>query len=167
MTIGFSILRLLVGLTMASHGAQKLFGWFGGYGLKGTAGFLEQLGFVPGKRNAIMAGLAELVGGVLLALGLATPLAAVLIVSVMVVAIGSVHLKNGFFNHLQGYEYNLIIAVTALSFVWGGPGPLSLDHVLGIQLSGLIWAVAALAVGLVGGAIQLAGRRAPAVQKAD
>ena len=167
MTIGFSILRVLVGLTMASHGAQKLFGWFGGYGIKGTAGFLEQLGFVPGRRNAVMAGLAELVGGLLLALGLATPLAAVLIVSVMVVAVGSVHVKNGFFNHLQGYEYNLILAVTALSFVWEGPGPLSLDAVLGIQVSGLIWAVAALAAGLVGGAIQLAGRRVPAAQKAD
>jgi hypothetical protein len=78
-----------------------------------------------------------------------------------------VHLKNGFFNHLQGYEYKVIIAVTALSFVWGGPGPRSLDHVLGIQLSGLIWAVAALAIALVGGAIQLAGRRAPTVQKAN
>jgi putative oxidoreductase len=167
MTIGFSILRVLVGLTMASHGAQKLFGWFGGYGIKGTAGFLEQLGFVPGRRNAVMAGLAELVGGLLLTLGLATPLAAVLIVSVMVVAIGSVHLKNGFYNHLQGYEYNLILAVTALSFVWGGPGPLSLDAVLGIQVSGLIWAAAALAAGLVGGAIQLAGRRAPAALKAN
>ena len=167
MTIGFSILRVLVGLTMASHGAQKLFGWFGGYGIKGTAGFLEQLGFVPGRRNAVMAGLAELVGGLLLTLGLATPLAAVLIVSVMVVAIGSVHLKNGFYIHLQGYEYNLILAVTALSFVWGGPGPLSLDAVLGIQVSGLIWAAAALAAGLVGGAIQLAGRRAPAALKAN
>jgi putative oxidoreductase len=167
MSIGFSILRVLVGLTMASHGAQKLFGWFGGYGIKGTAGFLEQLGFVPGRRNAVMAGFAELLGGLLLALGLATPLAAVLIVSVMVVAIGSVHLKNGFYNHLQGYEYNLILAVTALSFVWGGPGPLSLDAVLGIQVSGLIWAAAALAAGLVGGAIQLAGRRAPAAQKVN
>jgi putative oxidoreductase len=167
MGMGFSVLRLLVGLTMASHGAQKLFGWFGGYGIKGTAGFLEQLGFVPGRRNAVMAGLAELGGGLLLALGLATPLAAVLIVSVMVVAIGSVHLKNGFFNHLQGYEYNLILATSVLSFVWGGPGPLSLDAALGIQVSGLIWAVAALAVGFVGGAIQLAGRRVPATQKAE
>jgi|SRR5689334_9523339 len=167
MAIGFSILRLLVGLTMASHGAQKLFGWFGGYGIKGTAGFLEQLGFVPGRRNAVMAGLAELVGGLLLALGLATPLAAVLIISVMVVAIGSVHLKNGFYNHVQGYEYNVILAVTALSFVWGGPGPLSLDAVFGIQASGLIWAVGSLAAGLVGGAIQLAGRRVPAAQKAS
>jgi len=162
---GFFLLRVLVGLTMASHGAQKLFGWFGGYGIKGTAGFLEQLGFVPGRRNAIMAGLAELVGGLLLALGLATPIAAALIVSVMLVAIGSVHLKNGFFNHMQGYEYNLILSVAALSFALTGAGPLSLDAVLGIQDAGPVWALAALAAGVVGGAVQLAGRRAPAVQK--
>src|SRR5205809_541819 len=76
MSIGILILRLMAGLTLAAHGAQKLFGWFGGYGLAGTGGFLEQLGFVPGKRNALFAGLAEAIGGLLLALGLATPLAA-------------------------------------------------------------------------------------------
>src|SRR5258707_9932022 len=117
MSIGLLILGLVVGLTLAGHGTQKLFGWFGGYGLTGTAGFLEQLGFVPGRRNALFAGLAELGGGLLLALGLATPLAAVLIISVMFVAIVSVHLKSGFFNHMQGYEYLLLLAVVALSIV--------------------------------------------------
>ena len=167
MATGLLILRLVVGLTLAAHGAQKLFGWFGGYGLKGTAGFLEQLGFIPGWRHAVMAGLAETVGGLLLALGLATPLAAVLIVSVMLVAIGSVHLKNGFFNHMQGYEYNLILAVVALSIVAIGPGALSLDAALGIQDWGVIWAVAALAVGVVGAAVRLAGRRIPVAQPAQ
>ena len=75
MAIGLLILRLVVGLTLAAHGAQKLFGWFGGYGLNGTGGFLEQLGFVPGRRNALLAGLSETAGGLLLALGLATPAA--------------------------------------------------------------------------------------------
>ncbi len=98
MALGLLILRLVVGLTMAAHGAQKLFGWFGGYGLQGTGGFLEQLGFVPGRRNALFAGLAELTGGLLLALGLATPFAATLIISVMFVAVATVHLKNGYFN---------------------------------------------------------------------
>jgi len=74
MTFALLILRLVVGLTMAAHGAQKLFGWFGGYGLKGTGGFLEQLGFIPGRRHALLVGLAEFGGGLLLALGLATPL---------------------------------------------------------------------------------------------
>src|SRR5204863_4333761 len=108
MAIGLLMLRLFVGLTLAAHGAQKLFGWFGGYGLTGTAGFLEQLGFVPGRRNALFAGLAETGGGLLLALGLATPIAAAMIVAVMVVAAVSVHLKHGFFVHNQGYEYALV-----------------------------------------------------------
>src|SRR5216117_2865677 len=82
--------RLFFGLGIAAHGAQKLFGWFGGYGLAGTGGFLEQLGFHPGKRAAFMAGFAETAGGVLLALGAATPLAATLIVGVMLVAIVTV-----------------------------------------------------------------------------
>src|SRR5687767_6036829 len=115
MAIALLILRLVVGLTLAAHGAQKLFGWFGGYGLTGTGGFLEQLGFFPGRRNAFLAGLAELSGGLLLALGFATPLAATLIISVMFVAIATVHLKNGFFNSNQGFEYNLTLAVVALS----------------------------------------------------
>src|SRR2546423_5380191 len=88
MALGLLILRLVVGLTMAAHGSQKLFGWFGGYGLAGTGGFLEQLGFVPGRRNALFAGLAEMGGGLLLAAGLATPIAAALALSVMVVAGG-------------------------------------------------------------------------------
>jgi putative oxidoreductase len=114
MAIGLLILRLFVGLTLAAHGAQKLFGWFGGYGLTGTGGFLEQLGFFPGKRHALFAGLAELVGGLFLALGFATPLAATLIISVMFVAIATVHLKHGFFNHNQGYEYNLTLAILTI-----------------------------------------------------
>ena len=73
MSIGILILRLVVGLTLAAHGTQKLFGWFGGYGLAGTGGFLEQLGFVPGRRHALFAGLAETGAGLLLALGLLTP----------------------------------------------------------------------------------------------
>src|SRR2546430_12068011 len=76
MSIGILMLRLVVGLTLAAHGAQKLFGWFGGYGLTGTGGFLEQLGFVPGRRNALLAGLAEVGGGLLLAGGLSAPNAA-------------------------------------------------------------------------------------------
>src|SRR5258706_1041260 len=104
MSIGLLILRLVVGLALAGHGTQKLFGWFGGYGLTGTAGFLEQLGFVPGRRNALFAGLAETAGGLLLALGLATPIAAAMIVAVMVVAAVSVDFEDGFFSCNQGFE---------------------------------------------------------------
>lgn len=166
MVIGLTILRLVAGLTLAAHGAQKLFGWFGGYGLAGTGGFLEQLGFLPGRRNALFAGLAEGVGGLFLALGLATPLAAAVIISVMLVATVSVHLKNGFFNHKQGYEYTLMLGVIALTFAFVGPGPISVDAILGIHASGALWGLAALAIGVVGGTVQLAGRRAPAAQEA-
>ena len=164
MGIGILILRLVAGLTLAAHGAQKLFGWFGGYGLTGTGGFLEQLGFVPGKRNALFAGLAEAVGGLLLALGFATPLAAAVIIAVMTVAIVSVHLKHGFFNHNQGYEYTMTLAVIAVSLGFTGPGPFSLDAVLGVHAVGPAWGVAAAAIGLAAAAIQLAGRRVPAPQ---
>ena len=167
MAIGLLILRLVVGLTLAAHGAQKLFGWFGGYGLTGTGGFLEQLGFFPGRRHALFAGLAELSGGLLLALGLATPLAATLIISVMFVAIATVHLKHGFFNHNQGYEYNLTLAVVALSVAIIGAGPVSVDAALRLQDTGPVWGLAALLAGIIGGAVQLAGRRVPAAQKAS
>src|SRR5206468_3272911 len=129
MSIGILILRLVVGLTQAEHGAQKLFGWFGGYGLTGTGGFLEQLGFVPGRRAALFAGLAETGAGLLLALGLATPVAAAVALSVMVVASVSAHAPKGFFVHNGGYEYTLILGIAALSLAFTGPGPLSLDAV--------------------------------------
>src|SRR5258705_1563308 len=103
MALGLLILRLVVGLTMAAHGAQKLFGWFGGYGLTGTGGFLEKLGFFPGRRNALFAGLAEVAGGLLLALGLATPLAATLIISVMFVAVATVPRINRDFTSSEGF----------------------------------------------------------------
>ena len=162
MSIGILILRLVAGLTLAAHGAQKLFGWFGGYGLAGTGGFLEQLGFVPGKRNALFAGLAEAIGGLLLALGLATPLAAAVIIAVMTVASVSVHLKHGFFNHNQGFEYTMMLAVIALSIAITGPGPISLDALLGVRDAGAGWGLLALVVGLAGAGLQLAQRQVPA-----
>jgi len=167
MALGLLILRLVVGLTMAAHGAQKLFGWFGGYGLQGTGGFLEQLGFFPGRRNALFAGSAEFTGGLLLALGLATPFAATLIISVMFVAVATVHLKNGYFNSSQGFEYNLTLVAVALSLAIIGAGPVSLDAALHLHDAGPIWGLAALVAGVGGGLVQLAGRRAPAAQKAN
>ena len=166
MSIGILILRLVAGLTLAAHGAQKLFGWFGGYGLAGTGGFLEQLGFVPGKRNALFAGLAEAIGGLLLALGLATPLAAAVIIAVMTVASVSVHLKHGFFNHNQGYEYTMMLAVIALSIAITGPGPISLDALLGVRDAGAGWGLLALVVGLAGAGLRLAQRQVPAPAEA-
>lgn len=159
MSIGILILRLVVGLTLAAHGAQKLFGWFGGYGLSATGGFFEQIGFVPGRRSALLAGLAEVVAGLLLALGLATPLAAAITVAVMLVASVSVHLKHGFFVQNNGYEHTLMLGLGALSLAFTGPGALSLDAVLGLPDAALGWGIGALVVGLAGGGLQLATRR--------
>jgi putative oxidoreductase len=161
MDFGILMLRLVVGLTLAAHGGQKLFGWFGGGGLQGTSAFMEQLGFVPAARNALLAGVAEGVGGVLLALGLATPLAAAMLFGAMVVAGVSVNLKNGFFITNSGYEYNLVLALAALSLAFTGAGRVSFDSLLGLSLAGARWGMAAFVVGLVGATLQLGSRRGP------
>jgi putative oxidoreductase len=162
MSIGILMLRLVVGLTLAAHGAQKLFGWFGGYGLTATGGFLEQLGFVPGRRAALQAGLAEVGAGLLLALGLLTPVAAAVALSVMVVAGVSAHAGKGFFAHNGGYEYTLILGIAALSIAFTGPGALSVDALLGVRDAGAGWGLAALVVGLAGAGVQLSRRQLPA-----
>src|SRR2546421_8063795 len=104
MDVGLLVLRLVVGLTIAAHGSQKLFGWFGGGGLDGTAPFLEQLGFRPGKVHAAVTGIAEMGGGAGLALGLLTPLAAAAVIGAMIAAAVSVHWSKGFFLTNGGYE---------------------------------------------------------------
>ena len=161
MDLGLVILRSVVGLTLAAHGVQKLFGWFGGYGLDGTGQFMETLGFHPGRRHAALAGLTETGGGVLLALGLLTPLGAALSASVMLVATITVHLKAGFFAAGGGYEYNLVLAAAALSVAFSGPGAFSLDALLGYSFSGTLWGIGAIAVAVVGAVAQLAQRQAP------
>lgn len=161
MLVGLLILRVVVGLTLAGHGAQKLFGWFGGHGLSGTGGFMESLGFVPGRFAALTAGLTETLGGLLLAVGLVTPLAAAGIIGVMLVATVAVHLSNGFFITAGGYEYNLVLAAVALSLAFAGPGAWSLDAVLGLAWHGLDWGLGALALGVLGGGLQLVLRRRP------
>ena len=165
MDLGLLVLRLFVGLSLAAHGSQKLFGWFGGYGLAGTGGYMEQLGFHPGKRAALLAGLAEAAGGLLLASGAATPLAAAVIVGVMLVAIASVHWSKGFFAHTGGYELPLLYALAALSFVLAGPGRFAVDAAVGREYAGLGWTIASLLVGAGGALAQLASRhREPKVE---
>ena len=161
MSIGLLLLRLAIGLAFVAHGTQKLFGWFGGYGLAGTSGFFAKLGFPAGKRHAFMAGLAEAGGGLLLVLGLLTPLGTLAIVSAMLVAIMTVHLPKGFFASNGGYELPLIMAAGAVCLAFTGPGAYSLDAVLGIVRDGWVWGVGALVVGLIAGAVSLAERRAP------
>jgi putative oxidoreductase len=160
MDIGLLLLRLTVGLTLAAHGTQKLFGWFGGPGLDAIGPFFAMLGFPSGRRNALMAGLAETVGGLLLSLGFLTPLAAALLFSVMLVAAISVHVQKVFFITSGGFEYTLVLGVAALTLAFTGPGSPSLDTLLGHNLSGTLWGAAALFVGALGGVVALVQRRA-------
>ena len=145
---------------MMAHATQKLFGWLGGYGLRGTAGFFEQLGFRPGVVFATAASLGELVSGLLVALGLFGPIGPALMISVMLVAALSVHWSNGLFAGTNGVEVPLLYSTGALGLALVGPGAFSLDAVLGISS---LWTpaitLAALAVGVVGGLVNLALRR--------
>ena len=159
MEIGLLLLRLAIGGVIAAHGAQKLFGWFGGYGISGTADWLESLGFRPGHLHARVTGLSEFGGGLLMTLGLFTPLGAAAIAGVMVVAIATVHRPKGFFNTDGGYEFNLLLGLAALTVAFMGPGSISLDAALGWDLDGVMWGLAATIVAIVTGATVFALRR--------
>lgn len=159
MDIGLLLLRLVLGLTMAAHGSQKIFGWFGGYGLAGTGGWMEGLGFRPGRVHAAAAGTAEFIGGLLIALGLFTPVGSALLITVMVVAIVTVHVPKGFFVTDGGYEYPLLISTVAAALAFAGPGAYSLDAVDGLQLAGWLPGVVAVVAGLVLAGGALATRR--------
>ncbi len=129
--VGLLVLRVVLGVIFAAHGAQKLFGSFNRPGLKGTARFHEQLGIRPPFAMAVLAGLAELVGGILVAVGFLTPLAAAALIVTMVVAALTVHIKNGFFAQTGGYEFNLALVGMALTLLLAGAGAFSLDAALG------------------------------------
>lgn len=131
--IGLLIIRVIVGLFYAAHGSQKAFGWFGGGGPEGTGPFFEQIGIKPGRTMALVAGLGEFIGGILFLLGLLTPLAAILIIIPMIVAIKTVHGKNGLFVDKGGIEYNLVLIAIALGITLIGPGSISLDAAFGLK----------------------------------
>jgi putative oxidoreductase len=161
--LGFLIARLVIGLLIAAHGTQKLFGWFGGHGLHATGEFFGKLGFRPGRLYATSAGLGELVSGLLIALGFLGPVGPAILLAVMIVAAISVHWRNGLFAATNGIELPLLYGTAAVRFALAGPGRYSLDSLLGTHIEwtpALIWA--ALAVGLVGGIANLALRRGPA-----
>jgi len=146
---GLLMLRLVVGLAFAAHGSQKLFGWFGGGGSAGTAGFFSSLGFRAPAAMALVAGLAELGGGLLLAAGLLTPLAALVLTVVMLNAIATVKWRKGFFE--PGFELDLTFLTVAVAVTATGPGRLSLDHAFGWaeEITGIEWASLVLAVAIV------------------
>src|SRR3954464_8749262 len=168
MSVGRLLVRTVIGGLFIGHGTQKLFGWFGGPGRAGTAAMMESIEMRPAKVHAVLAGTTESVGGGLLAVGLATPLASAALTGIMTTAIRKVHLPNGPWVANGGWEYNavLIAAVTALADT--GPGDLSLDHLLGTERSGPLWAVASLAMGVGTAFLTMAagGRSRPAVTDA-
>ena len=154
MAYGLLLLRLVGGLTIAAHGVQKLFGWFGGGGVRGTAGFFENMGFRPPLALAVLAGLGE-AGGLLFAAGFLTPLAALGMTIVMLTAIAVVHWSKGFFNTNGGFEFPLSLATIAIAVSMTGPGRFSIDRAIGWDdnISGVWWgvgvAVVAAALSLV------------------
>jgi putative oxidoreductase len=161
MAYGILFLRVVVGLLLFAHGAQKLFGWFGGHGPRATAGFFGSLGF---RRQhalpmALLAGVSES-AGLLFALGLLTPFAALALATVMVVAVGSVHWRNGLWATNGGYEFNLVLWTVAIAVAAGGPGRFSLDAALGWvdNLSGVWWGAGVLVASIFAGAVVLALR---------
>lgn len=125
---GITLLRIVTGLTFAAHGSQKLFGWFGGYGLAGTGQWLESIGIAPGYLMAALAGGAEFFGGLALIVGLLVRPAAVSLLVAMLVAIFSVHWVNGFFITANGYEYAMILGLISAVLLIEGAGKLSLDR---------------------------------------
>jgi len=161
---GLLIVRLVIGTLMMGHATQKLFGWLGGYGLKGTAGFFEQLGFRPGVVFATAASLGELSSGALVALGLFGPVGPALMISVMLVAILTVHLHNGLFAATNGIEVPLLYATVALGFALFGFGSYSLDVALG---TARFWSpgltLVVLGGGVAGAVLNLAFRKLPQV----
>jgi putative oxidoreductase len=159
MDLGLMILRVVVGALFAGHGAQKLFGAFGGGGLEGTAGMFDNLSLRPSWLHARAAGTAEFMGGLLLAFGLFTPFAAAALIAVMTTAVITVHFPNGIWNTNKGYEYNLVLVAVAFALSAIGPGNWSLDNAFGFDLHGVGWAIGAVAVGLLGGAAAVLGGR--------
>jgi putative oxidoreductase len=157
---GLFIVRIVLGLMMAAHGAQKLFGWFGGYGLAAVGGYFETLGFRPGRLFAFAAAAGEVLSGLLVALGLFGPIGPALMLAVMIVAAFSVHWVNGVFATSNGIELPLLYAAGAAALTFTGFGAYSLDALLGFSS---VWTPAiawgALIVGIVGGIANLAVRR--------
>lgn len=160
--IGLLVLRVLVGVPFSLHGFQKLFGWFGGGGLDGTARWFRSLGFGDGRLAAVMAGTSEVAGGLGLALGLLTPLSAAAMIGVMTTAGFVNNAEGGFWSVRKGWELNGYLVAVAFGVTIVGPGRYALDHAFGLDvLWGVVPGALAFLVGFVGGYLRWATRHPP------
>lgn len=163
LSVGLLLVRVVVGLIMAGHGAQKLFGWFGGYGVRKTGEFFAQLGFQPGTAFAAAASISEIVSGLLVTFGFLGPVGPALMIAVMIVAAISVHWGQGLFAP-KGVEIPLLYGAAAFGLALTGFGQYSIDNAVGIAghlPTSDTWIV--LTLGIIGGFANLALRRRPAV----
>lgn len=163
LSLGLLILGLVVGLTMAGHGAQKVFGWWGGSGMAGWIQVVTRLRVRPAAPWAWIAALSELGGGLLFALGLLSPLGSLAIAGTMLVAVATVHWANGFWNTKRGYEFNLIILASVTAVALTGPGTYSLDQALGFHMPEPITIVVGT-IALVVGVVAMLAFRSPKVE---
>lgn len=163
--LGSLILRVAVGGLLAGHGAQKLFGWFGGHGLEGTGDWLESIGFRPGKQWALMAGLSEFGGGVLTSLGLLHPVGPLATLGAMTIAAVDVHGGKPIWATQGGAELPVTNIAAALALTLCGPGALSLDHAFGIRVPKPVTALTVLAV--IGGVAAAETRPRPSSMPAS
>lgn len=164
MDVGLLILRVVIGMLFVGHGTQKLFGWWNGHGIEGTAGFFASLGYPRSRQMAVIAGTAEAGAGALLVIGFLTPLAAAAIIGVMLNATFSAHAANGLWVTNGGYEYALVNAAAAFALAWTGPGAVSVDNAIGWNLNDGMGATFALGVGVLSGLFVLSTRRPPVAE---
>ena len=157
MAAGLMILRAVVGMVLVCHGAQKLFGWFGGHGPRFTGAFFELLGYRPGLPFAVIAGLSEAGGGVMLAVGFLTPLAGAAVIGVMLNAASSLRGRGPWVIN-GGWEYTVVLATVGASIALTGPGDASVDHALGLELS-TAWGIGGVALGVAAALATLLLRR--------
>ena len=132
---GALALRVPVGIIFMAHGAQKLFGWFGGYGLEGTGQWMASIGLGPGVLMAFLAGSAEFFGGLFILLGLLTRPAAASLAITMLVAIFAVHFENGLFMSNNGYEFGLALLAASVSLAFSGAGKAAIDQTIAKKLA--------------------------------
>jgi putative oxidoreductase len=150
MELGLFLIHVAVGAFVAGHGAQKLFGWFGGHGLEGTGRNMEAMGLAPGRPMAFAAGTSELAGGLMLAVGFLMPVAAAAVAATMFVAARTAHAGKGPWAPNGGWEYVMTIAAVAIGLAFNGAGEWSIDGAIGWSLHGTEWGIFATLAALLG-----------------